>query len=445
MVREVASALDALCSALVLLEAEAERGAPVAYGAEMGAADTFGEAPGTQGSPLSPSSAPTPLVDGWASSDAALDDSGMPNLIPEAVFRERKRVVLENLFNHDPYFSGDGTERGKRNGSSHMSKAWGNTPARRTDDFVSAWTGRIEGRGGNLPPKPRGVEERAAALDECIARVADATSIDDLSFPILACPSVAPIRAEVLPLLEAGLQADRWPALDIRNFMLDMDQLLATIARDEAFASCVLRRLIAATMYGPCDRNALSVERFQTLGPEDVDEQDAVELFNENGIALTQLFGQHFSRIGTMLLLGPDDAVFLGRASDLDSYVARLEDLERACGDVYADAAACLARRRCGVFRMSDDSVLVSTWHGVVYHDGEKWVYLDLQSTNGTRLTSAIDVSDVRDAMLCKLAPGDTLLLGSREPLKGSLAYCEAASLVVSAYAPAGATATWSE
>lgn len=346
---------------------------------------------------------------------------------PDPEARVQEAVIARDIFNGADRFDKD----------YNVSRTWRLVPKRRTSKFILAWTDEADQRRvkAALATYDRAVyaEHERRALARCVEAMVsgeaagcapdeEPTTIRDL---LLALPSpVARLRDDVVPALVDGFFTERYRHSAVNAFQRDMDQLLDRVVRLDDFAlRKLLARLVAAAVFGPCHPLSLSAERMGTVGPDD----DPLPLDPATGdeVLLTQVYDDRFATVGTSLGFGAGCALFVGRSSDVDVYLRRLEVLE-GCSAV-ADQ---VRRLETEVFRIPDDNGSVSNYHGVAFHNGEAWVFCDLGSTNGTVIEGA-DRPVLADP-LCVLAPGDRLVLGTRQPCCDASDYNAAATLIFS-------------
>ena len=353
--------------------------------------------------------------------------------------KQHKRFVLEDLFNRDPYFYREGGSAPDQT-SQHISRYWTVDRARRTDDFVSAWIDEgIVCQGGRRQVVARAAAQRQEALESCMRAVCDAEGDCDLVTRVRSVDGgCAALRNRVLPQFEAGLAAERNAYADVVGFVRDIDQLLgAAITMTDELAETFLRRLVAASVFGPGDALALSADTFGTVEP-DRDDEDTVRPLSSDRVALIQVLAPGLAQIGAILTFDESVAVFCGRASGVAYYEERLEKLLDTAGDGdrdgLEDARDVIRTKTANVYRIPDDNEYVGNAHAVFYHDGNAWMCLDLDSTNGTTVVSGAAGDQLVVSAPLTLAAGDSVVLGARGRYGTNLDYYKAATLLLSEY-----------
>lgn len=316
-----------------------------------------------------------------------------------------------------------------------VSRTWRLVPVRRIGQFILAWTppSEVAAVKKRLATYERGVyatyERRAlAACVEALAGEGDGDGDDaptSLRDALAALPSpVAALRDEVIPAVVDGFFTERYPLAAINSFQRDMDQLLDRIVRLDDFGlRKLLARLVAAVVFGPGHRLALSSDVLATESPDD--DPLPVAPAEARRVALTQAFDARMAVVGASLSFDDGCAMFVGRSSDVCAYRERL-DACAGCGRVAELVRALDAQ----VFRLADDNRAVSNVHGVVFNNGAAWAYCDLGSSNGSVICGPD--GDLLADPLRVLAPGDRLVLGTGAPCFDATDYCSAATLVFS-------------
>lgn len=228
----------------------------------------------------------------------------------------------------------------------------------------------------------------------------------------------------VLPAIADGFVAERYHPSDIARFSQGIDKALRKLdpERRQTFRNFAIP-LVAGIIYGPDHAVAQSGTNSATYrGAHDdqTDELPAISV-DYSSIVLTQLFSEDAGLIGHSIPFGADRAVFLGRDSNLASYI-------EACDDAFASA---IEGKEPILFPISHVHKSTSRAHGIIANIEGGWYYYDL-SSNGSYIANPKQPSSVHSGFAA-LVPGDRIHLGVSEPPEGNPSdYLQATTVLVS-------------
>lgn len=325
--------------------------------------------------------------------------------------------MLPSIFARDIFH---GAER--FDSAPNVSRTWRLVPRRRASQFVLAWTADA-----NRPQVKKALATYANrelcalyeqdALDRCVrAMVEGGDPLEDgTEDPIVLrdllelLPSpLASLRDVVIPAIADGFATERYDHAGVNAFRRDFDQLLdGFVCLSKPALQVILARLLAAVVYGPTHRLALSAASFATMRPDD--DPLPIEPATGTELLLVQVYDARTAQVGTSLGFTDECAMFVGRSSDPSRYLERLDALEGESA-----MARHIRSKDPRIFRIPDDNCVVSNCHGVVFHNGSAWMYYHFDPVNGTVISSDGGCQPVDS--LCVLAPGDRIVLGADAP-----------------------------
>ncbi len=270
------------------------------------------------------------------------------------------------------------------------------------------------------------------AIDSCVSHIASLAS-DDMAADAAYITSLVmrddfaiDFFTSVIPAIERGLLSERYRAADIQQFTLTLNALSPAAHRCiveeganlEPFCA-FLKSLVTGLIYGPVHPVAIGRAWDAT---QDYLPYDQPENPRGTTLRLTQLFDERGRFTGYSDVYRSSQLVLFGRSPNARDYECR-------CAELFRDEPALLATIR------SKEAVIfpialhdaVSNIHGLLLCEEDVWRFYDLESTNGTSITSENGTSDV--AHLVEVRAGDCLRLGAPASAHDANAFWDAATI----------------
>lgn len=272
------------------------------------------------------------------------------------------------------------------------------------------------------------------AIDTCVSNIIRIASDDDkenapsITSLLWGKDAVVSFYEQIIPAIESGFEAERYRAADIRQFTLNICDLLASTCgalnskqnTDYEVVRPLITALIAGLVYGPSHPIAISQEKnatsqyYSSHGTQEVEGAS---------IRVTQVFDDELVYTGYSQMLRPNQAIFFGRSPKID-------DFEDACDKhLNKETLQVLSEYETVLFPIGESHDAVGNVHGVLMCENDIWRFYDFESSNGTTLQSNDSITSVTGVM--EILPGDLVRLGAPQNARDANVYWSAAAMYI--------------